>query len=86
MGFMKIRFKLFATLGDYLPGDARRNAVDVDIAPDASAYDVIDRYRVPRERAHLILLNGVYVPPQELDKPLFKDGDTLAVWPPVAGG
>jgi molybdopterin converting factor small subunit len=83
---MTIKFKLYAGLRDYLSGDARRNGLDLEIPSDASPYDVIDRYRVPRENAHLMLLNGVYISPQERDKPLFKEGDTLAIWPPVAGG
>ena len=34
----------------------------------------------------LVLINGVFVAPQERNKPLLRDGDTLAIWPPVAGG
>ena len=47
---------------------------------------MIDRYNVPREMAHLVLLNGVYIKPEDRDKAVFNDGDTLAIWPPVAGG
>jgi molybdopterin converting factor small subunit len=36
--------------------------------------------------SHLVLLNGVYLSLTEREKALFKDGDTLSVWPPVAGG
>jgi molybdopterin converting factor small subunit len=32
------------------------------------------------------VLNGVYVHPSERDQAILRDGDTLAVWPPVAGG
>jgi len=83
---VKLTFKLYATLTELLPETARNHAVVIDIEPGTSAYDVIDQFRVPRESAHLVLVNGVYLEPEDRDKPSLNDGDTLAVWPPVAGG
>lgn len=83
---MKITFKLFASLTQYLPHEAVRNIVEIDIAPASTVHEVIDRYQVPRASAHLILINGIYVLPEDRDKPAFKSGDVLAIWPPVAGG
>jgi molybdopterin converting factor small subunit len=83
---MQITFKLYATLMDYLPEDAEKHAVKLDIPDTATAYEVIDQYKVPREMAHLVLLNGVYLHPAERSTRTFQEGDTLAVWPPVAGG
>ncbi len=83
---MQITFKLYATLMDYLPEGSDKHSTIVEISADASAYNVIDNFNVPREKAHLVLLNGVYVQPEERSNPIFKEGDTLAVWPPVAGG
>ncbi len=83
---MKVTLKLYAILSDYLPGDASEHATRVEISGSTTPYDLIDRYKVPREQAHLVLLNGVYVEPADRDKPGLNDGDTLAIWPPVAGG
>lgn len=83
---IRINLKLYASLADYLPADAEGNVVDVELADDATPYQVIDRFKVPRQEAHLILLNGVYVKPEARDQAAFRDGDTLAIWPPVAGG
>jgi len=84
---MKITFKLFATLQDLLPAGAVKNAVDIDIADDASLNDIIDQYRVPRELAHLVLVNGVFHCAEDRDqRGVLKDKDVLAIWPPVAGG
>ena len=83
---MQITFKLYATLSDYLPKDAIKNATVIEIPENTSAYQVIDQFNVPREKAHLVLLNGIYIHPEDRDKPVLKEGDTLAVWPPVAGG
>jgi sulfur carrier protein ThiS len=35
---------------------------------------------------HLVLVNGAYVPPGERARLALRDGDALAIWPPVAGG
>ncbi|MGI9302205.1 MAG: MoaD/ThiS family protein [Gammaproteobacteria bacterium] len=83
---MKITLKLYATLGELLPAHAHENTVEIDVADSATPNQVIDQYRVPREMAHLILLNGIYVAPADRDKPMLKEGDAFAVWPPVAGG
>jgi sulfur carrier protein ThiS len=33
-----------------------------------------------------VLVNGIFVPPSQRQAKALSDGDTLAVWPPVAGG
>lgn len=83
---MKLKFKLYAGLDQYLPAGAQDHCVLVEVDPDATANSIIDRFGVPREKAHLVLLNGEFIAPGQRDRPTFKEGDTLAVWPPVAGG
>lgn len=83
---MNITFKLFASLAQHLPPEAVRNIARIDISPTATVHEVLDRYHVPRASAHLVLINGVYILPEDRDRPIFNDGDALAVWPPVAGG
>jgi molybdopterin converting factor small subunit len=83
---MQITLKLFVSLAPFLPKEAVRNAVAIEVDPADSVHAVIDRYRVPRESAHLILINGAYVQPADRDRPIFQPGDVLAIWPPVAGG
>lgn len=83
---MKLTFKLYATLVELLPADANDHAVIIDVDDGASAFDVIDRFHVPRASAHLVLVNGIFLAPEDRDKPTLRDGDTVAIWPPVAGG
>ena len=83
---MKLILKLYAGLTDYLPPEAVDNKLTIEISQHITAYEVIDRYKVPREMAHLVLLNGVYVNPEDRNRAMFSDGDILAIWPPVAGG
>jgi sulfur carrier protein ThiS len=83
----KITFKLFAQLQDYLPAEARKtNACEVEIAETTSVAEVIERYRLPARMVHLVLLDGAFVPPGDRAARILRDGETLAIWPPVAGG
>lgn len=83
---MHITFKLFAMLTRYLPEGADRHATALDIADGTTPQGIIDAHGVPAAMAHLVLLNGRYLPPAERQRPILREGDTLAVWPPVAGG
>lgn len=84
---MKITFKLYATLTDLLPAGAKANAVEIEVPDDTTLNMLIDKYRVPRDLAHLVLLNGVFICEADRDQSgTISDGDTLAIWPPVAGG
>ena len=83
---MKVTVKLYADLGRYLPADSRDHAIEVELGGTDSPNDVLDRFGVPRQAAHLVLVNGVYLKPEQRDSPLLHEGDTLAAWPPVAGG
>ena len=83
---MKITFKLYASLATLLPAEALNHAISIEVDDGITTLELIDRFRVPRKSAHLVLINGVYVAPEDRDKASLVDGDTVAVWPPVAGG
>lgn len=83
---MRIRLKLFATLGDYLPPGTPVQGVEIDASDGETAHQILDRFEVPRRMVHLVLRNGVYIEPEDRDRAVLKDGDVLAVWPPIAGG
>ena len=83
---MKIYYELYATLMPYLPPGNSRHRRELEINPDTVPYDIIDQLKIPRKQAHLVILNGIFVTPDERQHTTFKDGDVLAIWPPVAGG
>lgn len=84
---MRITLKLYATLTDYLPAQARRdNVVALDVDEAATIASVIAPFRIPPRLVHLVLVNGLFVPPAERAARTFRDGDVLAIWPPIAGG
>jgi molybdopterin converting factor small subunit len=84
---MKITFKLFAMLTDYLPHEARSsNVMALEVPADATVGQVIERFALPPRLVHLVLVNGVYVEPAQRLTRVLQEGDTLAIWPPIAGG
>jgi sulfur carrier protein ThiS len=52
----------------------------------ASIYDLMDRFHVPRDQAHLVICNGRFVPPSQRAGYRLQNEDIIALWPPVAGG
>ncbi|MDT7929840.1 MULTISPECIES: sulfur carrier protein ThiS [unclassified Tepidimonas] len=83
---MRITLKLFATLGDYLPAGARFNQVELDVPEGSTVQALIERYQLPPRLVHLVLVNGVFVPPADRAQRALAAGDVVAVWPPIAGG
>lgn len=84
---MQITFKLYASLTDYLPPDRRRdNRMPLDVAADAPITKIIEPFGLPPKLVHLVLVNGVFVPPEERATRTLVEGDVLAIWPPIAGG
>lgn len=84
---MNIKVKLYATLSDYLPIEARKtNEVELSLPAAVTVAEVVERFRLPKKSVHLVLINGHFVPPAARDAHALRDGDVLAIWPPVAGG
>jgi sulfur carrier protein ThiS len=88
---MRITLKLYAMLGDHLPSELdgqKRSGNELPIAmPDGdTVQDVIDRFTLPAKLVHLVLVNGVFIPPQARASHALAAGDELAIWPPIAGG
>ncbi len=84
---MKITLKLFASLTDYLPPEARyTNVIEIDISPETTIGQLVARYRLPEKQVHLVLVNGVYIAPAQRSSRTLVEGDALAIWPPIAGG
>ena len=88
---MRITFKLFAMLSDHLPQEVdgvRRegNAIALECAEGTTVQQVIERFNLPHKLVHLVLVDGTYVAPADRGARVLKDGEALAIWPPIAGG
>nr|VFJ90912.1 MAG: Mut7-C ubiquitin [Candidatus Kentron sp. LFY] len=83
---MKIALKLFASLGKHLPPDAERNTIELEVPERMTIQAVLGRMGIPRESVKLVFVDGVHQLPEDLACRFLEPGETLAVWPPVAGG
>ncbi len=83
---MKITVKLYAHLGNFLPPGAKDNQVELVFEDGTTVASAFAGLNVPAEQCHLVLVNGMFVPPGARDEHELKDQDALAAWPPVAGG
>ena len=84
---MKITFKLYASLTQYLPAEARTdNRITLELADGATIGQVIEPFGLPPKLVHLVLVNGHYVAPEKRLSHALQEGDVLAIWPPIAGG
>lgn len=88
---MRVTLKLYAMLSDHLPPEAdgqrrKGNELPLDVPDGATVQRVIDRFKLPSKLVHLVLVNGVYIPPQARAGRALAADDELAIWPPIAGG
>ncbi|MEY3992729.1 MAG: hypothetical protein RIS04_1492 [Pseudomonadota bacterium] len=84
---MNITFKLFATLGDYLPASVRpANEMPLQVTEGATVAQVIEPFALPAKLVHLVLVNGHFIAPEQRALHVLAEGDVLAIWPPIAGG
>lgn len=79
---MKVEVKLFATLAIYLPAEEEGSSAVIEVADGGTVGQAIRRLGIPDETPRITLINGLDADPEQ---PL-QDGDTLSVFPPLAGG
>lgn len=83
---MRVTIKLYATLTDYLPTGSMNNRVEVELEDKTTIVTALTPFSLPPKLVHLVLVNGVFIPPEARTNSTLQEGDTLAVWPPIAGG
>ena len=79
---MRVRVKLFATLGRYHPGSLPGTPFEVDLPEAAVLADLIRRLALPRDEVKIIYVNGRTQPLDHMLQP----GDDVGIFPPVGGG
>jgi molybdopterin converting factor small subunit len=78
---MKITLKLFATLRDHIKNHSN-GVCEENLCEGTTVQEVLVSFRIPEDIPKIILINGV----QKSACDVLHDGDTLSVFPPIAGG
>jgi len=81
---LKIEIKLFANLKKFLPPHAEGSTATIEVEDGLTVAGLIEQLQIPKEMAQLVLVNGINIE-GEYSRTL-QEGDTVSVFPPVAGG
>ena len=79
---MKVEIALYATLSQYLPPGAENRKAVIDVGDGATVREIMTQLGIPQDHPNILLVNGKQAHPHTV----LKDGETLAVFPPLAGG
>jgi sulfur carrier protein ThiS len=83
---MKMNIELYASLMEYLPPGNQRFRREIDVPDGANVQQIIDQFNITDEQAHIVLVNGHFVCGEDRSNRELIPNDTVAIWPPVAGG
>ncbi len=79
---MKVQIALYATLSHYLPPGAQNRKAVIEVKDGATIREVMTQVGIPSELPNILLVNGRQAP----EGTVLKDGETLSIFPPLAGG
>ncbi|OGL39543.1 MAG: hypothetical protein A3C43_10920 [Candidatus Schekmanbacteria bacterium RIFCSPHIGHO2_02_FULL_38_11] len=77
-----IEVRTYATLLKYLPGLDLKEGKKISAKEGLTIQGLLHQLGIPEKETKIIIVNGVHA---ELSC-LLKDGDRVAIFPPVAGG
>ncbi|MGD8348498.1 MAG: MoaD/ThiS family protein [Gammaproteobacteria bacterium] len=84
---MQINIEFYASLMKYLPPGKSRFRREVKVDDGITLSRLIRQYNISEAEAHLVLVNGHFVNcGEDRDRRELTEGDTVSIWPPVAGG
>lgn len=83
---MQLYIEFYASLMAFLPPGSERFRRQISAEPGTTVQQLIEQYRIPHGQAHIVLVNGRFVCGEDRIEYALQENDTLAVWPPVAGG
>lgn len=79
---MKVEIALYATLSKYLPPGAQNRRAVIEVKDGATVREVMNQLGIPPDLPNMLLVNGRQAP----EGTVLKDGETVSVFPPLAGG
>ena len=75
---LSVTVKFFATLRSYAPAKK-----DITLPPGSKVNTILELYNISEKTKLIILINGV---PHQTRETVIKNGDIVAIFPPLAGG
>lgn len=83
---MRIQVKLFAMLTQWLPPGGADHTAELHVPEGATAHMVVDQLHIPPALATLAMVDGEHLNREEYEHRPLHEGETLAIFPPIAGG
>jgi molybdopterin converting factor small subunit len=84
---MEIELKLFMFFKKFGPPDQVDGRSRMQIEPGTRFIDILNTINMPVEEDKIIVINGIsHKQCDEVNELEIKDGDTVAIFPPIAGG
>jgi len=83
---MKVNIEFYASLMKYLPPGKSRFRREINVEDSLILNRLIEQYHISAEEAHIVLVNGQFVNPEDRDNRVLQQDDVISIWPPVAGG
>ncbi len=79
---MRISLSLYASLASHLPEKCTGNSCTMDLADGMPIKELLNHLDIAVDEPKVMFLNGVHA---KLDD-VIKNGDRVAIFPPIAGG
>jgi sulfur carrier protein ThiS len=79
---MKVDVCLYASLASRLPEHSEGNTASLELPDGTSVAALLSQLEILPDEPKIIFRNGIHAKPDDV----IKDGDRIAVFPPVAGG
>jgi sulfur carrier protein ThiS len=79
---MKVKVRLFGTLGKEFPDHDPLKGFEIEIPTDANAGGLIDQLDIPKSKIGFVSVQGRLV---KADK-ILKQGDFIRIYGPIFGG
>jgi molybdopterin synthase sulfur carrier subunit len=83
---MRIYLKLFAVLEKLLPPGTKDHTLELDVPEGTTPRAIIQRMQIPPPLANLVLVDGIHLLKEEIDTRKLQEGESLSIFPPIAGG
>jgi molybdopterin converting factor small subunit len=84
---MQIELKLFMRFKEYLPAGGTNGIAEYELKDGSTFRDLLKDIRMPIDEDKIIVINGIsHKQSEETNALKLKNNDTVAIFPPIAGG